>query len=69
MRTFPSLTSLAAFFYSIEVLLEQGDHALWEQRLGIPCAWLAGLNRVDEGESVRREGGGISGEVDDALNG
>ena len=56
-------------FYSIEVLLEQRDHALREQRLGTPSAWLAGLNRLDEGENVRREGSGVLGGADDALDG
>jgi hypothetical protein len=61
--------SLAAFFHSIEVLLKQGDHVLWELWLCTPCTWLARLNSIDKGESVQREGGGIFGGADNALDG
>lgn len=54
---------------SVEVLLEQRDHALRKQRLGTPRIRVADLDRVDEGERLWRERGGVFGGADYALDG
>ena len=55
--------------FSIEVLLEQRDHALRKQGFGTPRSWVIELNRIDKFEYLRREPLGVFWRTDDALDG